>query len=219
MPSLEARIETERPSRYLIQFCKHAAAMGGAGGHAARMHLRGKMARREMQVEAEWSDTHGTVTFTPWGRCVLAAGEGALSLRIEAPDEDGLRQIQGIITRDFERFSRRHPLVVTWDQPEASDDDPRPEGGEAAPDHRRGAAGWMRANRQVIGLAAAAALAVALHLGLAGTILAESQWAGLATDVVLAIIALKVVLIVLARFGLRRRKAARSRRNMSEGST
>ena len=29
MPIALARIETQRPSRYLGQFCKHAAAMGG----------------------------------------------------------------------------------------------------------------------------------------------------------------------------------------------
>jgi hypothetical protein len=32
MPILQAQIQTERASRYLVQFCKQAAAMGG-GGH------------------------------------------------------------------------------------------------------------------------------------------------------------------------------------------
>jgi hypothetical protein len=52
MPILQAQIQTERASRYLVQFCKHAAAMG-SGGHSPRMHLHGVMTRREVQVVAE----------------------------------------------------------------------------------------------------------------------------------------------------------------------
>lgn len=113
MPILNAEIQTERASRYLVQFCKHAAAMG-AGGHTARMHLHPTMARGEVQVAADWSDTLGTVTFTPWGQCALTADGDTLTLRIEAADEDGLTQIRDVIDRDFERFSHRGPLIVTW---------------------------------------------------------------------------------------------------------
>jgi hypothetical protein len=108
MPILQAQIQTERASRYLVQFCKHAAAMG-SGGHSPRMHLQGRMARREVQVAADWSDTGGTVTFTPWGRCTLGADAGTLTLRIDAADQDGLTQIRDIITRDLQRFSNRDP--------------------------------------------------------------------------------------------------------------
>ena len=52
MPILQAQIQTERASRYLVQFCKHAAAMG-SGGHSPRMHPHGVMTRREVQVVAE----------------------------------------------------------------------------------------------------------------------------------------------------------------------
>ena len=119
MPTRQARVETERASRYLVQFCKHAAAMG-AGGHSPRMHLHTAMGRREVQVSAEWSDRYGTVTFIPWGRCTLAAEAGELTLRIEASDERGLQQIQDVITGDLDRFSRRSPLAVTWLPPESS---------------------------------------------------------------------------------------------------
>lgn len=113
MLTAEAHVETERASRYLVQFCKHAAAMGD-DGHTPRMHLHGMMARREVQVAAEWSDTDGTVTFTPWGQCTLTASASTLTVRIEAGDQDGLHQIRDVITRDFDRFSHRHPLTVTW---------------------------------------------------------------------------------------------------------
>lgn len=118
MPVAEAQIETERPSRYLVQFCKHAAAMGASHGHGPRVHLRAILGRREVRVHADWSDTDGVVTFDPWGQCVVAAGAGTLTLRVEATDEDNLRQIQDVITRNFNRFGRRERLTVAWHQPE-----------------------------------------------------------------------------------------------------
>jgi hypothetical protein len=195
MPILEAQVATERASRYLVQFCKHAAAMGG-GGHTPRMHLHGTMARREVQVAAEWSDTRGTVTFTPWGQCTLTAEASSLTVRVEAVDEDGLDQIRDVITRDFERFSRRNPLTVTWHQPETPDAPPEGEAGGMTSTHRRGA---LYGNLQTILLVVAVVLVIALHLGLVGTIVANSRWTGMATNVVLALIALKVVLVALVR--------------------
>jgi hypothetical protein len=116
MPTAEAQIETDRPSRYLTQFCKHAAAR--AGGHGPRMHLRAILGRREVQVQAEWSETHGVVTFDPWGQCTLTANAAILTLRVEATDEDNLGRIQDVITRDFTRFGRRERLTVAWRRPE-----------------------------------------------------------------------------------------------------
>lgn len=116
MPTAEAQIETDRPSRYLTQFCKHAAAM--AGGHGPRIHLRAVLGHREVQVHAEWSETHGVVTFGPWGQCTVTATAATLILRVEATDEDNLERIQDIITRDFNRFGRRERLTVDWHRPE-----------------------------------------------------------------------------------------------------
>jgi hypothetical protein len=113
MLTVEAQVETERPSRYLVQFCKHAAAMGG-GHRGPGMHLGDALARREVQVHADWSDTHGVVTFTPWGQCTITASADMLTLRVEAADEENLRKIQDIITRDLGRFGRRDGLAVNW---------------------------------------------------------------------------------------------------------
>jgi hypothetical protein len=204
MLALEARVETERAGRYLVQFCKHAAAMGG-GGHTPRMHLHGMMTRRGVQVEAEWSDTRGTVTFTPWGRCTLAASTETLTLRIEATDEDGLHQIQDVVTRDLDRFSRRDPLTVTWRRRDISD----------APARVGGVAGKRRfgtahGRLQAILLLTVVVLVIALHLGLAATIVANSKWTGMATNVVVALVVLKIALIAIARLGIRRRKATKT---------
>lgn len=203
MLTTEAQIDTERPSRYLVQFCKHAASMGDGGhGHRPRVHLGGPLARGDVQVQAEWSDTHGTVTFTPWGQCTLQADADTLTVRIDATDEDNLQQIQDIITRDFDRFSRRDPLTVNWRQPEPD--------GETTPTHtgkpatRRGLL-----NSRTIVLAVVAVLAIAVHLGLGGAVLANSRWTTGAVVIVLAIVVLKIVLIVLGRRGIRHHKAAK----------
>lgn len=205
MLTTEAQIETERPSRYLVQFCKHAAAMGGgAHGHEPRVHLGGLLARREVQVHAEWSDTHGRVTFTPWGQCTLQANANALTLCIEATEEENLRRIQDIVTRDFDRFSRRDPLTVNWHQPTA----PSVAAGEGVGSPTPARTGKTKArrgylNRRTIVLAVAGALAIALHLGLGGAVLGNSGWTAWAAGTVLVIILLKIALIALGGFGIR----------------
>jgi hypothetical protein len=204
MPILQAQIPTDRGSRYLIQFCKHAAAMGQRGGHSPRMHLHAPMARSEVQVAAEWSDTSGTVTFTPWGRCTLAADNGTLTLRIDAADEDAAARIRDIITRDFERFTRRDPVTVTWHRSDTPGAAPfRPTSG-VEPEPRRG---FPRPSRRTILLAVAVVLAIGLHVGLAGAIVARSRWTDIGVNVVAALVALKIALIVWTRVRIRRRRA------------
>lgn len=200
MLTTEAQIDTERPSRYLVQFCKHAAAMGG-GGHGPRVHPGGPLARDDVRVQAEWSDTHGTVTFTPWGHCTLQADADTLTVRIEATDEENLQQIQDIITRDFDRFSRRDPLTVNWRQPEAGEGT-----GGLTPTHTGRPRRGLRNPRTIV-LAVVAALAIAVHLGLGGAVLANSRWTTGAVVIVLVVVALKIVLIVLGRRGIRHHKA------------
>jgi hypothetical protein len=208
MPILYARIQTERASRYLVQFCKHAAAMGG-GGHTPRMHLHATMARRQVQVAAEWSDTSGTVTFTPWGQCMLAADTGTLTLtlRIDAVDEDGLAQIRDVIDRDLERFSRRDPVTVTWQRSETPGAAPFRHAGAVTPKPRRG---FPRSHLQTILLALAVVLVLGLHVGLAGAVVARSRWTGIAVNVLVALVVLKIALIVWARFATRRRRATKT---------
>lgn len=105
----EARIETDRPSRYLVQLCEHANAMAGSQGrtHSGRAH-------HQVRVRAERSDTHGVIHFEPWGRCTLEATATTLVLRIEATAEDGLRRVRDIIGADLARFGRRDDLTVEW---------------------------------------------------------------------------------------------------------
>lgn len=200
MPILIAEVQTDRPSRYLVQLCKHAAAMG-TGGHTSRMHLHTTMARSEVQVAAEWSESSGIVTFTPWGQATLTADDKTLTVRIDSPDEDGLAQIRSVITRNLKRFSRRNPLVVTWQRHDTLLATPfRHTVGPGPKPWQR----FPRSRRQIVLFAVAAVLVVGLHIGLASTVLADSWWTGTPVNVVLALVVLKITLVVVARFGIRR---------------
>lgn len=204
MPILLAQVQTDRASRYLVQFCKHAAAMGRRGGHTPRMRLHTPMGRREVQVAAEWSDTSGTVTFTPWGRCTLTADDSTLTLCIDATHEDAAVQIRDIITRDFERFTRRDPVTVTWQRSDTPGAAPFRPTGAMKPKSWRG---FPRPSRQAILLTLAVVLAVGLHIGLAGTVVAQSRWTDIAVNVVAALVVVKIALVAWAHFVVRRRRA------------
>jgi hypothetical protein len=66
----EAKVATERSSRYLVQLCRHVTKVGRA--------------RPQMQAHVEWSDDRGVISFD-WGRCTLRADQGVLTLRAEVP--------------------------------------------------------------------------------------------------------------------------------------
>jgi hypothetical protein len=115
----EARVETDRPGRYLAQLCQHLSNKGrhlgnDTGRHRPRDHS-GDQRRPDMaeQARVEWSQTDGTVSF-PGGQCVMAADRDALVLRATADDEETLRFIEDLITSHLGRFSRRERLTVAW---------------------------------------------------------------------------------------------------------
>ncbi len=113
MHTLEARIATARPERYLRQFAKHATAMGSGGGHRIRRHDGSPIAHEDVRVRVEATESHVTVRFTPWGNCCLHAEPGLLRVRIEAVDSTALQRIRDTVTRDIERFGRGE-FTVRW---------------------------------------------------------------------------------------------------------
>ncbi|QUW85495.1 DUF2218 domain-containing protein (plasmid) [Streptomyces mirabilis] len=212
MRTAEARVETERPSRYLVQLCKHFDNKGRQLGHRPRAHNGGDaQALREMQAVAaqaqvEWSETRGTVSL-PWGRCALQADPGALTVHVEAVDEENLGRLQDLVSGHIERFGRREQLEVTWleavaESPgQAISAAPVPSGGVA----RR------RSRGRTTALATVGVLAVAVHLGLGGVLLANWRWTGWAVGALLAVVLVKVtVLTGLGRFVVRRGKAPKA---------
>ena len=102
----EASVETERPSRYLVQLCRHV-------DHMAQTHP-------DVHARVEWSDDHGVASFG-WGQCALRAGPGVLTLRAEADDEEGLQRLKHLVADRLVRFGRREHLTVTWGPPRDAD--------------------------------------------------------------------------------------------------
>jgi hypothetical protein len=105
----EARVETERSSRYLVQLCRHVHAV-------AQVHP-------QMRAHVEWSDDRGVISIEA-GRCTLTSGPGVLTLRAEAADEVSLHRLQQRVARRLEQVGRRDQLTVTWTPPQHADDRP-----------------------------------------------------------------------------------------------
>ena len=122
MLTAEAHIETERPSRYLAQLCRHVGDIYSTDRdlHDRRhRHVAGERRERSrLPPHVEWSETRGTVTFGD-GKITMQASPGALTLRAEAADQETLRRTQDLVAGLLDRFGRRDHLTVTWQRPEA----------------------------------------------------------------------------------------------------
>ncbi|SHH12176.1 DUF2218 domain-containing protein [Streptoalloteichus hindustanus] len=93
MPNSEARVATERASRYLVQLCKHL-------GH---------------KVTAEWTEERGHVDFG-FGTCAMEAGDDALVMRSAGEDDAALERVEHVVGVHLERFAARDELKVTWNR-------------------------------------------------------------------------------------------------------
>jgi hypothetical protein len=98
----EARVETRRSSRYLVQLCRHISEL--------------TQARPDMQARVEWAEDQGMIDFG-WGQCSLHAGPGLLTIHAEARDEESLRRLQQRVADRLELFGRRDGVTVTWTGP------------------------------------------------------------------------------------------------------
>jgi hypothetical protein len=220
MVTAHAAVRTERASRYLVQLCRHADALGDTSGHRLRIHGGGE-ARHKVRLHAEYSDTHGIVTVAPWGRCTLQANPDTLMVCIEATDEDSLRRLQGVLTSNLERFGRREHLTVSWQQPVAPA--ARPGDIDPAQQSRPGQAAQRAGQGQCTTVVLASvgvlgvALVVAVHLGLGAAVVAASRWmgwtaVGLVVVPVVAVVGHAVAVTLLGRRALATRRKINSRR-------
>ena len=101
----EASVATERPSRYLVQLCRHVNLVA--------------QRNPQMGAHVEWSDDRGVISFG-WGRCTLRALPGVLGLRAEAPDEEGLHRLEQRVAEKLEQVGARDRLTVTWTPPQGA---------------------------------------------------------------------------------------------------
>lgn len=204
-PTVQARIETDRATRYLTQLIKHATAMAGTGGHRIPGH---KPITDEVEVTIESSETDGVIAFGSWGRCTLHAGTDALTAHIDAADEEKLARIQTIIGRNLDRFARREGITVDWQRT----DDSR---GHAAPDDRPAPATADRRRLAAVAVpAVVAALAIALHLGLGAAVLTNGNWIRGTAGLILVLVLAKAA-VVLGGIAFRRKWSHRSHQHRS----
>ncbi|MFJ8819981.1 DUF2218 domain-containing protein [Amycolatopsis thermoflava] len=208
MVTAEGRVETDRPSRYLTQLCRHASQVSNRGLHRPLGHGPGRPGFEMPDgLHVEWTDTTGTITLRPWGHCLVEAAEGVLILRVEAADEASLSRIQGIIDRNFSRFGRRDRLTVRWQDPVGAAEGEVSESGAGARAPRRRRARFL-AVAGVLGVV----LLVVAHLGAAGAAAVATRWLGwtaLGVAVVPVLIAGAHLLLPGVLFGVRRHLARR----------
>jgi Uncharacterized protein conserved in bacteria (DUF2218) len=142
------------------------------------------------------------------GSWVLEATPDGLILHLEAEDPAALERLKTAIAARIAKIGRRDDLTVAWRESAAADTHDGPDatpGVNAAAGPKPGRdRRWRR-----VGWLAAAGLAVALHLGLVGSLLGSGRWKDAAADAILAVLGLKLVLIAVH---------VRSRRGASGGS-
>ncbi|GAA5011096.1 DUF2218 domain-containing protein [Actinopolymorpha pittospori] len=113
MLTAEARIETERASRYLVQLFRHLEHLSGPSAHPSHGGTDGEMSTRPDVRHVDYSDTHGTLRLD-MGQFTAAATSDALMLRVEAADEASLLRMRELLGGRLELMGRRDELVVTW---------------------------------------------------------------------------------------------------------
>ncbi|HML42370.1 MULTISPECIES: DUF2218 domain-containing protein [Hyphomicrobium] len=100
MLAAEARVSSEKASRYLVQLCKHFAH----------------------KTTAEYDADQGRVDFQP-GACLFRATEAQLLLMCEAETAEDLERIKLVVADHLVRFARGEDLRVEWaDRPTTSGD-------------------------------------------------------------------------------------------------
>jgi hypothetical protein len=209
MPIVDAEVPTDRASRYLVQLCKHFSNKGRHLGHRPRLHGPGDAPpvteAEAARMQVEWTDRDGYVDFG-FGLVTLQAIPTALILRAQAPDQMGLQRVVDVVDAHLGRYSRRDPLTVRW-QREQSPEVPGDESAGGTASGREGVAAWRGGHRRVAVLAGVVVVAVAVHVGLGGWLLASSHWTGTAVGIVLAVVLVKVGAVGLV--AARRVRAAR----------
>jgi len=91
MMQSEARIATERASRYLQQLCKHFAH----------------------KLPTSHTPQEGRIEFG-MGVCALQAEPETLVLTADAPDAESLDRLEGVVARHLERFAFRDKPEIRW---------------------------------------------------------------------------------------------------------
>ena len=96
MLEMTARLDSERPQRYVKQIVSHL-------GNRLETEL----------IDAE----HGRVSVPGGGSCMLTVNGSAIELSATAADAESMARIQDVVARHLLRFTRASGLTVDWNQP------------------------------------------------------------------------------------------------------
>lgn len=92
MPISRAEIATESGDKLINRLCKHWAH----------------------KLEVEQGEETSRVTFDN-GSCLMQAEPGKLRIAVEALDEEGLDQLEGVVASHLERMAGKEPLEIVWE--------------------------------------------------------------------------------------------------------
>jgi len=88
-----ARLDSDRPQRYLKQLVSHLS-------NRLETNL----------IDAE----HGSIRVPGGGSCLLTAAETSIEMTASAADDESLARIQDVVARHLLRFTRATELTVDW---------------------------------------------------------------------------------------------------------
>lgn len=192
MPVAEARIPTDRATRYLEQLCSHLGSMQHMRHLPGSAHASGHGAAGMPRVAGvEQSGNRAVVRFAD-GSWHLTAHEDALVLRVEADEDTVLDRLKEAIAARIAKIGRRDGLSVDWSSSSAERGGAAAEAEGPSARGRGGRTKWRR-----LGWIALAALAAAVHLGMIGSLFGSGGSRDIAADAMIALVAVKLVLVGL----------------------
>ena len=86
-----ATITTAEPARIILRLCKH-------WGH---------------KFTVSYDDAQGRIEF-PEALCLMTAGDGQLTFRIEAPPQADIAQLEQVVADHAQRMARDETYVWNW---------------------------------------------------------------------------------------------------------
>ena len=111
----QARVPTDRASRYLEQLCSHLSQISGHAGDHAHQAQHGPSDQPRI-VTVGWTENRGVITFDRGAIRLHATGD-ALEVLVEAQGESALAQLKRAFGARLEMIGRRDELSLTWYRP------------------------------------------------------------------------------------------------------
>jgi hypothetical protein len=110
MATSEARIHTDRASRYLVQICEHLNHLRHLphADHGAAAHDR-----PTLTAPVTWTQSHGVATFD-CGTVTFTADADTLELRAAFDSDAHLSRLETLLADRIETIGRRDQLTLIW---------------------------------------------------------------------------------------------------------